>query len=63
VLCLAVFDAVLVHVLHAVAPDSWQARAEGSEREGMGARGEGTGMGGDEGRYGERGSTWKEQGG
>ncbi len=24
VLCLAIFDAVLVHVLHAVAPDSWQ---------------------------------------
>jgi len=24
VLCLAVFDAVLVHILHAVAPDSWQ---------------------------------------
>ncbi len=28
VLCLAIFDAVLVHILHAVAPDSWQAHRE-----------------------------------
>ena len=25
--CLAVFDAVLVHLLHSVAPDTWQAPA------------------------------------
>ena len=27
VVCLAVFDAVLVHLLHSVAPDTWQAPA------------------------------------
>jgi hypothetical protein len=26
VLCLAIFDAVLVHILHSVGPDTWQAR-------------------------------------
>ncbi len=34
VLCLAIFDAVLVHILHAVAPDTWQARREGEEEGG-----------------------------
>ena len=35
-LCLAIFDAVLVHILHAVAPDSWQARAR-IQRAGVGS--------------------------